>query len=93
MFLAAPLAKLRPQVRAAGVCTALIFLAITLITGLAVGSPVKGLAMAVLGMMAGTIGMDVATGEPRFTFGMHSLFDGLGLVPVIMGLFGIGEIL
>lgn len=92
MFLAAPLAKFALRFGPPEY-SALIFLAITLITGLAVGSPVKGLAMAVLGMMAGTIGMDVATGEPRFTFGIHALHDGLGLVPVIMGLFGIGEIL
>ena len=92
MFLAAPLAtfalKFGPPEY-----TALIFLAITLITGLAVGSPIKGLAMAILGMLAGVVGMDVGTGVPRFTFGIHSLYDGLGLVPVIMGLFGIGEIL
>jgi putative tricarboxylic transport membrane protein len=92
MFLAAPLAtfalKFGPPEY-----TALIFMAITLITGLTVGSPVKGLAMAILGMLAGVIGMDVGTGVPRFTFGIHPLYDGLGLVPVIMGLFGIGEIL
>jgi putative tricarboxylic transport membrane protein len=37
--------------------------------------------------------MDLGTGEPRFTFGIHALYDGVGLVPVIMGLFGIGETL
>ena len=92
MFLAAPLASFAlsfgpPEY------TALIFLAISLITSLAVGSPIKGLAMAVAGMLAGAVGMDVGTGVPRFTFGLQSLNDGLGLVPVIMGLFGIGEIL
>jgi putative tricarboxylic transport membrane protein len=92
MFLAGPLAsfalKFGPPEFAA-----LIFLAITLITGLTTGSPVKGLTMAVLGMLAGMVGMDQGTGTPRFTFGIQSLNDGLGLVPVIMGLFGVGEIL
>jgi putative tricarboxylic transport membrane protein len=92
MFLAAPLAsfalRFGPPEYAA-----LIFLAITLITSLAIGSPIKGLATAVLGMLIGVVGMDLGTGVPRFTFGIHSLYDGVGLVPVIMGLFGIGEIL
>jgi putative tricarboxylic transport membrane protein len=92
MFLAAPLAafalKFGPPEY-----FALIFLAITLITNLAVGSPLKGLAMAVLGMLVGVVGMDLGTGVPRFTFGIRALFDGVGLVPVIMGLFGIGEVL
>lgn len=92
MFLAAPLASFAlsfgpPEF------TALIFMAICLITSLAVGSPIKGLAMAALGMLIGVVGMDLGTGVPRFTFGIQSLYDGVGLVPVIMGLFGIGEIL
>lgn len=37
--------------------------------------------------------MDMFTGQPRFTFEMPSLMDGLGLIPVIMGLFGVTEIL
>ncbi len=92
MFLAAPLAtfalKFGPPEY-----FALVFLAITLITNLAIGSPLKGLAMAILGMLVGVIGMDLGTGVPRFTFGIHALYDGVGLVPVIMGLFGIGEVL
>ena len=92
MFLAAPLASFALKFGPPEY-TALIFLAITLITSLAVGSPVKGLATALLGMLTGVVGMDLGTGVPRFTFGLHSLYDGVGLVPVIMGLFGIGEIL
>jgi len=71
---------------------ALIFLALTVVSGLAVGSPVKALIMAALGMLTGVIGMDIQTGIPRFTFGIRAFYDGVGLVPVIMGLFGIGEI-
>lgn len=92
MFLAVPLARFALRFGPPEY-TALIFLAITLITSLAVGSPIKGLAMAVLGMLSGVVGMDLGTGVPRFTFGIHALHDGIGLVPVIMGLFGIGEIL
>ena len=92
MFLAAPLASFALRFGPPEY-SALIFMAITLITSLAVGSPLKGLATAVLGMLTGVVGMDLGTGVPRFTFGIHSLYDGVGLVPVIMGLFGIGEIL
>jgi putative tricarboxylic transport membrane protein len=63
------------------------------VSGLATGSTIKALIMATLGMLLGVIGMDMNTGTPRFTFGIRTLYDGVGLVPVIMGLFGIGEIL
>ena len=72
---------------------ALVFMALTLISSLSMGSALKGIAMAVLGLLTGVIGMDLGTGKPRFTFGIISLYDGVGLIPVIMGLFGIGEIL
>jgi len=49
--------------------------------------------MIVLGLLAGTVGMDNLTGAYRFTFGIRDLFDGIGFVPVAMGMFGIGEIL
>jgi putative tricarboxylic transport membrane protein len=44
-------------------------------------------------LIAGTVGMDPISGEERFTYGTLTLRDGLGLVPVAMGLFGIAEIL
>jgi putative tricarboxylic transport membrane protein len=49
--------------------------------------------MAVLGLLAGTVGMDPISGEERFTYGTLTLRDGFGLVPVPMGLFGIAEVL
>ncbi len=49
--------------------------------------------MAVLGLLLATVGMDPTAGSPRFTFGRLELLDGLSFVPVVMGLFGIGEIL
>jgi putative tricarboxylic transport membrane protein len=60
---------------------------------LARGSMVKALAMAVLGLAIGLIGTDVNSGFQRFTFGIPELSDGIGFVPVAMGLFGITEIL
>jgi putative tricarboxylic transport membrane protein len=60
---------------------------------LARGSTVKALAMIVLGLLFGTIGQDLYTGTPRFTFGVRELFDGINFVSVAVGVFGVAEIL
>jgi putative tricarboxylic transport membrane protein len=71
----------------------LMVLGMTLVSGLAGSSMIKALMSATLGLMLGTVGMDPAQGAPRFTFGTMELMDGIGFIPVIMGLFGVGEIL
>jgi len=71
----------------------LIILALTLLSYLAHGSMVKAIIMAILGVGLSQIGIDVVTGRVRFTFGIIDLEDGLGLAPVFMGLFGVGEVL
>ncbi|WP_210491366.1 tripartite tricarboxylate transporter permease [Microvirga antarctica] len=60
---------------------------------LAQGSLLKALAMMLLGLALGLIGMDVNSATPRFTFGVSELYDGIGFVPVAMGLFGIAEVI
>ncbi len=60
---------------------------------LAKGSPVKGVAMTLLGILLSLVGTDVNTGNERFTFGTLELSDGLELVTVSLGLFGIAEFL
>lgn len=72
---------------------ALIILALTLLSYLAHGSMIKAIIMAILGVALSQIGIDVVTGRVRFTFGIIDLEDGLGLAPVFMGLFGVGEVL
>lgn len=72
---------------------ALMVLGLTLVSGLAGDSMVKALMSAILGLMLGTVGMDPAQGVPRFTFDSMELMEGIGFVPVIMGLFGISEVL
>ena len=72
---------------------ALMVFAMALLLGLAGASPIKGLMMATLGLMLATIGLDPTEGRPRFTFGEPELFDGLSFVPVVMGLFGLADIL
>ncbi len=71
----------------------LMFLGLTILTYLASGSMLKALMMASVGIFLGTIGTDIISGLERFTYRSYTLMDGLGLVPVIMGLFGISEVL
>jgi TctA family transporter len=59
---------------------------------LAQGSVVKAMAVIVLGVFLGLVGTDVTTSMQRYTLGIDALFDGIGFVPVAMGLFGIAEI-
>jgi putative tricarboxylic transport membrane protein len=60
---------------------------------LAQGSLFKALGMVVLGLLVGCIGIDKTSGAQRFTFGVPQLTDGLDIVAVAMGMFGLGEIM
>lgn len=56
------------------------------------GSTGKGLMAACLGMLLSTVGIDVVSGVPRFTWGNVSLMGGLDFIPVMIGLFGLSEV-
>jgi putative tricarboxylic transport membrane protein len=71
----------------------LMVLGLTVLTFLAGGSMLKSLMIACVGVMVGNIGLDLITAQPRFTFGLSVLLDGVGLVPLVMGLFGVSEVL
>lgn len=92
MLVAIPLAhaalKLGPPEYFALMCTGLI-----IVTYLAQGSVLKAVMMGLVGILLGSIGLDLISGFPRFTFGINELTDGVGIVPLVMGLFGISEIL
>ncbi len=60
---------------------------------LAQGDLFKALAMVMLGLLLGLVGVDVNTGVERFTFGLPELSDGINFVVISMGIFGIGEII
>src|SRR5882672_11384554 len=60
---------------------------------LARGSLLNAVAMVLLGLLLGLVGTDVNSGRERFTFDVPVLADGIGFVPVAMGLFGVAEIL
>jgi putative tricarboxylic transport membrane protein len=71
----------------------LVMLGLVLVVSLSAQSLVKGLLTAALGLVLGTVGLDPTSGMPRFTLGISRLLDGLDLVPVAMGLFGIAQVL
>lgn len=72
---------------------ALMIFSLIILTYLAHGSMLKGILVALLGLILSYIGTDEITGTLRFTFGVLVLYDGLDLVPLVMGLFGIAEVL
>ena len=59
---------------------------------LASASRLRGLAAGGLGLALATVGMDPIAGTPRFTLGQMALWDGVGLIPVALGLFAVPEI-
>ncbi|MBN9497722.1 MAG: tripartite tricarboxylate transporter permease [Alphaproteobacteria bacterium] len=71
----------------------LSLLGIVLVVVLSQGSPLKGLAMATLGLMLGLVGTDVFTSETRFTLGLDELRSGINFIALSVGVFGISEIL
>lgn len=73
--------------------TALAILGILLVTYLGSKSFVKSIIVAAFGLLLATVGIDLISGSPRFTFGSTNLLDGLDFVAIVMGVFGVGEIL
>ena len=71
----------------------LMVLGLTLVAYLGGESLLKALLMAVLGLLLATVGQDPVAGVERYTFDTLALRDGIGLVPVFMGMFGIAEVL
>lgn len=72
---------------------AVALLGLLLLNNLTGDSFIKATLMMVFGLMLGTVGMDMISGYTRFTFGVGALSDGIELVPVLMGLFGLAEVL
>jgi TctA family transporter len=90
IFLSPILVRVALKFGPAEICS-LMLLGLLAGSTLARGSPLKGVAMTVLGLMLGIVGTDLETGAERFTFGMTHLDDGIELVALALGLFGIAE--
>jgi putative tricarboxylic transport membrane protein len=65
---------------------------LTIIVGLSKGSMVKGLMSGVLGILLATVGIDNLTGAYRYTYGIMSLFEGIPIVPCVIGLYSASQV-
>ena len=92
MFLAPPLAAFALRFGPPEYFALLLF-GLLVLAYMSSGSMLKSLAMAALGLLLGMIGIDQMTGYMRYAYGVVELGDGLGVVPVAVGLFGLAEIL
>jgi putative tricarboxylic transport membrane protein len=92
MFLAPPLARFALRFGPPEYF-ALLALGLLVLAYMSGGSMLRSLAMAVLGLLLGMIGIDQMSGYFRFHYGVVELGDGLGVVPVAVGLFGLSEIM
>ena len=73
--------------------TGIALLGISIVSYISFGSTIKGLAGGIIGLLLATIGMDVISGYPRFTFGSVDMQGGLDMIPVMVGFFGLTEVL
>ena len=71
----------------------LMLLGLTILTYFSKGPALKTWIMGVAGLFVACIGMDQVSGYQRFTYGSTTLMDGVGLIPVAIGMFGIAEVL
>ncbi|WP_192895693.1 tripartite tricarboxylate transporter permease [Arsenicitalea aurantiaca] len=72
---------------------ALMLLGLVAASNISNGSMLKGLIMVCLGVLFGIVGSDIYTGMRRFTFGVVELADGIALIALAMGLFGVAEVI
>ena len=70
----------------------LVLMGLTLVTYLSQKSVEKAFMSALIGMLLSWVGLDLINGQTRFTFGILELNDGVGVIPLVMGLFGISEV-
>ncbi|MCJ7594348.1 MAG: tripartite tricarboxylate transporter permease [Desulfobacterales bacterium] len=71
----------------------LCLLGLSLVTYLSAGSAIKAMIMAAFGLILSCVGLDVIYGSSRMTFNVMELWDGINIIPIAMGLFGIPEVL
>lgn len=71
----------------------LMLLGLIAASTMSAGSTLKGLGMVGLGLLLGVVGIDVTSGADRFTFGVLELLDGISLVALAMGIFGVAQVI
>jgi TctA family transporter len=90
--ISAPLAQITTTIAPAGL-VGLIALGLFAAAVISPGPALPALALMMIGAWLGLIGTDLAGGQPRFTFGIPELRDGIGFVPLVMGIFGLAELI
>jgi len=91
MIVAPPVAEFALKFGPPEIFSIMVF-GLTILSYLSSGSLIKAFMMALIGLFIGMVGIDIS-GVFRFTFGIPDFYDGIGLVPLLMGLFGIAEVL
>ncbi|MBD0417011.1 tripartite tricarboxylate transporter permease [Oryzicola mucosus] len=71
----------------------LMVLGLVMAVVLAHGSVLKAVAMVLIGLLLGLVGTDVNTGLTRYTFDINGLWEGIDFLPLVLGLYGIVEII
>jgi len=71
----------------------LMIMAMMIVTYLVRGSMIKAMIMVAVGLILSTVGMDLLSGKDRFVYGVLILKDGIGVIPIAIGMFGITEVL
>jgi len=89
---APPLAAIAQQFNSPDYFSLMVLGLITAVV-LAHGSVLKAIAMIMVGLLLGLVGTDVNSGATRFTFGVSVLWDGLDFLPLVIGMFGVVEII
>ena len=93
LMLAAPLLARAAYSFAPPEYFALTLFGLSMLATIGGGSPIKNVLAGCLGILLATVGIDLMTGVERFTFDLSVLSDGIGFVPVMIGVFGISELL
>jgi putative tricarboxylic transport membrane protein len=88
---AVPLTSMALKFGPAEYFTLMVF-AMTAVASLGGSSPAKGMLSTTIGLMIATIGIDLQSGQPRFTMGVPEFQDGVGFVVVVVGLFAVSEV-
>lgn len=88
--LAAPLARYALAIGPVEQFAILLF-SLTFIGALASDSMIKGLMSGVLGILLATVGLEIETAVPRFTFGQLELYEGLSVIPLAIGMMATSE--
>ena len=92
ILVAPPLARLALRFGAPEIFSLVLF-SLTIIAAVSGRSLIKGLLAATLGVLFATVGMDPVAGTSRFTFGYVEMLKGIGLLPMLIGLFAVSEVL